>query len=162
MDYKTIILNKKRDGVATVTLHGPEKRNAANRTMLEEIASAFAEIDRDNDIRVAVVTGQAEQESLRRLRFVHRDHSSAVRDRGCYQCPEGVPGKEEAAVQGEVILWDEAKRIPIRDRPVSLMAGSGAAVVVKVCRKCVCDGGVGGGDHGNLGEGRRHRHGDPE
>ena len=44
-------------GVATVTLHRPNKMNALTGTMREELIRIFAEADRDDTVRVIVVTG---------------------------------------------------------------------------------------------------------
>ena len=56
MTYETIILERK-DGVATLTLNRPEKLNALNRKMAEELESAMAEIIKDRDVRALVITG---------------------------------------------------------------------------------------------------------
>ncbi|MEO7804287.1 MAG: enoyl-CoA hydratase/isomerase family protein [Actinomycetota bacterium] len=48
------------DGVATVTLNRPEKRNAVNRKMFEELAQAFDDIAISKQIRAFVVTGQGD------------------------------------------------------------------------------------------------------
>jgi len=56
MNYETITLEK-RDGVATLTLNRPEKLNAINRKMIEELKSALVEIATNSDVRTLVVTG---------------------------------------------------------------------------------------------------------
>lgn len=56
MSYETIILEKK-EGVATLTLNRPEKLNALNRKMTEELESAMVEIRKDRDVRALVITG---------------------------------------------------------------------------------------------------------
>ena len=56
MSYETIILERK-DGVATLTLNRPEKLNAINMKMVEELESVIAEIIKDRDVRVLVITG---------------------------------------------------------------------------------------------------------
>jgi 2-(1,2-epoxy-1,2-dihydrophenyl)acetyl-CoA isomerase len=56
MNYEHIILEKK-EGVATLTLNRPEKLNALNRKMTEELENAMAEISKDKDMRVLVITG---------------------------------------------------------------------------------------------------------
>ena len=55
--YETIRLEKK-DKVATLTFDRMEKKNAANRTMLDEIIKALISLKDDKDIRVVVLTGQ--------------------------------------------------------------------------------------------------------
>jgi len=56
MNYETI-LYEKQEGVAIVTLNRPEKRNAMNSTMMRELIEVVGEIERDNDVRVMLVTG---------------------------------------------------------------------------------------------------------
>jgi 2-(1,2-epoxy-1,2-dihydrophenyl)acetyl-CoA isomerase len=48
---------ERSDGVVTVTLNRPEKKNAINRTMWHEMEVAFGEIARRRDDRAVVVTG---------------------------------------------------------------------------------------------------------
>ena len=45
------------DGVATVTLHRPEVRNAFGAGMSDELAAAYRRCDEDDDVRVVVLTG---------------------------------------------------------------------------------------------------------
>jgi enoyl-CoA hydratase/carnithine racemase len=45
------------DGVAQVTLYRPERMNAFTPTMRKELISIFSEADRDDGVRVVVVTG---------------------------------------------------------------------------------------------------------
>jgi enoyl-CoA hydratase/carnithine racemase len=45
------------DGIATVTLNRPEVFNAMNPTMMNELIAAFDQTDRDDHVRVVVVTG---------------------------------------------------------------------------------------------------------
>src|SRR5262245_24119177 len=53
----TEVLYDTAEHVATVTLNRPEKMNAATFEMAEQLQAAFAEIDRDDDVRAVVVTG---------------------------------------------------------------------------------------------------------
>src|SRR3989449_10469661 len=45
------------DGVATVTLNRPAKRNALNRTLLDGLVAAFERLEADPAVRVIVVRG---------------------------------------------------------------------------------------------------------
>ncbi len=56
MSYETIILERK-DGIGTLTLNRPEKLNAINRKMTEELNSAMVEIAKDTGVRALVITG---------------------------------------------------------------------------------------------------------
>jgi 2-(1,2-epoxy-1,2-dihydrophenyl)acetyl-CoA isomerase len=56
MNYETILLERK-DSVTTLTLNRPEKLNALNMKMAEELESAVAEIVKDRDVRTLIITG---------------------------------------------------------------------------------------------------------
>ncbi|HYL57463.1 MAG TPA: enoyl-CoA hydratase-related protein, partial [Candidatus Acidoferrales bacterium] len=51
------ILTEVRDGVATITLNRPEKLNAFSGNMAARLYESFDEFDRNDDVRVIVVTG---------------------------------------------------------------------------------------------------------
>jgi enoyl-CoA hydratase/carnithine racemase len=57
MSYDTILFDVDADGVATLTLNRPEKRNAWNRHMGMEIRAALRDADARDDVRAIVVTG---------------------------------------------------------------------------------------------------------
>lgn len=56
-EYRTLRVVVDR-GVATVTLHRPGQRNAVGGGMREELADAYTRCDRDDGIRVIVLTGE--------------------------------------------------------------------------------------------------------
>ena len=56
MNYETIILEKE-EGIATITLNRPEKLNAMNLQMIRELGEALEETDKDEEVRVVVITG---------------------------------------------------------------------------------------------------------
>lgn len=56
MKYKTIILEK-RDGIATLTLNRPDVFNAIDEQMISEFGYAISELDKDEAIKVLIVTG---------------------------------------------------------------------------------------------------------
>src|SRR5713226_8024840 len=45
------------DGIATLTLHRPERLNAVNAAMLNEIVAALDAADGDDGVRAVIVTG---------------------------------------------------------------------------------------------------------
>ncbi|MCX8185371.1 MAG: enoyl-CoA hydratase/isomerase family protein [Sulfolobales archaeon] len=51
------VLYEKRDNVAIVTLNRPERLNALNRELLQDLHRALEQAERDSDIRVVVLTG---------------------------------------------------------------------------------------------------------
>lgn len=63
MDYSRYqhLLVDVSEGVATVTINRPEVFNAANDTLHREFTQIWGDIDRDPDVRVAIVTGAGDQ-----------------------------------------------------------------------------------------------------
>ncbi len=49
------------DGIATVTLHRPEKMNAFTRVMMDEFIAAMDITDADDSVRAVIVTGAGER-----------------------------------------------------------------------------------------------------
>jgi enoyl-CoA hydratase len=50
----------KRDGVATISLDNPARKNAVNRRMHYELEHVWDDVDADEDVRVAVLTGEGD------------------------------------------------------------------------------------------------------
>ncbi len=57
MDYKDIILDKRSDGIAVITLNRPKKLNAVSWESWSELDDAFGRLTEDDDVRVIVMTG---------------------------------------------------------------------------------------------------------
>jgi len=49
------------DGVATITLHRPDKMNAFTNIMMDEMIAAFDAIDADDAVRAVIVTGHGDR-----------------------------------------------------------------------------------------------------
>lgn len=49
------------EGIATITLHRPEKMNAFTRTMMQEVIDALDITDADDSVRAVIVTGEGER-----------------------------------------------------------------------------------------------------
>ncbi len=56
MAYQNIIL-KKEEGVATIILNRPEKRNAVNSSLTAELIEAIQEVGKDNEVKAVIITG---------------------------------------------------------------------------------------------------------
>jgi enoyl-CoA hydratase/carnithine racemase len=56
MTYETITYAVDA-GIATITLNRPDKLNAFNRTMMDELIAAFDAVDADDAVRAVIVTG---------------------------------------------------------------------------------------------------------
>jgi len=57
MSYEDLILEKKEDGIAILTLNVPEKLNAMTVKMRENLPLAVDDVAKDGKVRVLVVTG---------------------------------------------------------------------------------------------------------
>ena len=55
-DYETIKIEK-QDGIAILTLNRPERLNAVNGAMHSELMSLFLDVQADEEVRAAVLTG---------------------------------------------------------------------------------------------------------
>ncbi|ALE17219.1 Enoyl-CoA hydratase [Altererythrobacter epoxidivorans] len=51
----------KADGIATLTLHRPEKMNAFTHTMMDEMIAAIDDTDADDSVRAVIVTGHGDR-----------------------------------------------------------------------------------------------------
>jgi feruloyl-CoA hydratase/lyase len=56
MSYQTLLIDK-ADGVAVLTLNRPEKKNAMNPQLHEDMTAALEELRYDDEARVVVITG---------------------------------------------------------------------------------------------------------
>ncbi len=55
-DLETLLVTR-RDGVVTVTMNRPARKNAANGTMWRELLATFDDVATDREVRVMVLTG---------------------------------------------------------------------------------------------------------
>jgi len=60
MAYETL-LYEKRDGIGYVTVNRPDKLNALNGRVMEDLDACFHAIQRDNEVRVVILTGAGEK-----------------------------------------------------------------------------------------------------
>ena len=56
-DYQRLTFEQRPHGVLLITMNRPEKYNAADEVMHNELSRVWADVSRDPDTRVAVVTG---------------------------------------------------------------------------------------------------------
>ena len=57
MVYEDLLLEKKKDGVAIITLNQPDKLNALSRNMSQSLVQAADDLAQDDNVRVVIVTG---------------------------------------------------------------------------------------------------------
>jgi enoyl-CoA hydratase len=60
MAYETL-LYEKRDGIGYVTVNRPDKLNALNRRVVEELDDCFRAIQKDDEVRAVILTGAGEK-----------------------------------------------------------------------------------------------------
>jgi enoyl-CoA hydratase len=56
-----VLFDARKDGIAIITLNRPEQRNALNKEVREALTAAWARFERDDSLRVAVLTGAGEK-----------------------------------------------------------------------------------------------------
>lgn len=61
MVLELITLDKSQDGIGVVTITRPKALNALNSQVLSELETLLTELDRDDDVRVIILTGSGEK-----------------------------------------------------------------------------------------------------
>ncbi len=56
MNYETLLVNIK-DNICTITINRPDKLNALNTKVIEELSAALDEVMNNNEIKSAIITG---------------------------------------------------------------------------------------------------------
>jgi len=59
-DFEDIIYTKEENGICTITFNRPERRNALSYVTFVEIQTALADMEKDKDARVLIMTGSSE------------------------------------------------------------------------------------------------------
>ena len=119
------ILFKKEDGIATIILNCPERKNSFSMEMIDQWANALEEWRMDPEVKVIVLTGAGDA-------FCS----------GVYFTPSPEGAAEETPFEFKSRLWDRIHRIPLiledTDKPV-LAALNGVAVGAGLDMALMCD-----------------------
>ena len=59
-DQDKLRIEKKDEGIAILIINNPEKKNAFNQEMIEEFPLALETLDRDDEVKAIILTGQGE------------------------------------------------------------------------------------------------------
>ncbi len=104
--YETILLDAK-DHVATITMNRPDKLNACNMKMFQEIDHALSLVEVDEDIRVVIITGAGDRAfsagvDFEELEFEDLSESTEFikTDARMFRRIENIPQPVIAAVNG--------------------------------------------------------------
>jgi enoyl-CoA hydratase/carnithine racemase len=115
MEFRYILLEKK-DHIATITLNRPEKLNALNEEMFDEIAAALADVGEDDEMRALLLTGAGRAfcagADLRQEggeQVLREQNAEAIRrdvrrsSRGCIEGLQRLPQPTIAMVNGACV-----------------------------------------------------------
>jgi enoyl-CoA hydratase len=61
MTEQSLVQLSREDRIATVTIHRPEKLNALNPEVIDELGEAFRELRPDEDVRAVILTGAGDK-----------------------------------------------------------------------------------------------------
>ncbi len=123
---KQEILFKKEDGIATIILNCPERKNSFSLDMIDRWANALQEWRIDPEVKVIVLTGSGDSFCA-----------------GAYFAPsQDGTAREQTAYNHKSTLWDRIHRIPLTledmDKPV-IAALNGVAVGAGLDMALMCD-----------------------
>lgn len=140
-DSEQAVLTERRDGALVITLNRPDARNAVNGALAEGLAASLDELDSDDDLTVAVLTGAGKGFSAGMdLKAFVRGERPYVGDRGfagitqraaekpLIAAIEGfaVAGGLEIALSCDLIVAARDARLGIPEVKRSLVAAGGA------------------------------------
>jgi len=103
MEFENIIYEKdKEKGIVKLTINRPEVRNALNAATRQEIRNAIDEIEKDEGVRVVIITGAGEKA------FISGADITAFKD------ATPIMMEESASTLGQQLLIDiENLRVPV-------------------------------------------------
>jgi len=59
--YETILLDRRDDGIAVVTINRPDKLNALNKQVMSDLDTVIEEVSSDNDVKAMIITGSGQK-----------------------------------------------------------------------------------------------------
>jgi enoyl-CoA hydratase len=139
------VLVEARDGVQIITINRPEAKNALNGDVARGIAAAVDELDADDDLRVAVLTGAGGTfSSGMDLKAFLSGDLPLVEGRGLGGITQAPPRKpligavEGWAVAGgfelllacDLVVASETAKLGVPEVKRALVAGAGAALLL--------------------------------
>jgi enoyl-CoA hydratase/carnithine racemase len=107
--YETILYSLE-DGVLTITLNRPDRRNAFNGPMIDELIAAFDRADADDAVRVIIVTGAGSTFSA----GADLEAGAATFDIGARTDGDSPIGKDGKANYSHPMVEDAGGKIALR------------------------------------------------
>ncbi len=121
-----VLVERRDDGVAVVTMHDPTRRNAMTPAMGDALRDAFLDLATDDGLRVAVLTGTPPAFSAGGDLGMLEDHARRTRE-------EGFDATAEMRA-----FYD--RFLALRELPVPVVAAiNGHAVGAGLCVALACD-----------------------
>ncbi|MCU1600834.1 MAG: putative carnitinyl-CoA dehydratase, partial [Frankiales bacterium] len=139
------VLVERRGGVQVITINRPEAKNALNAGVAQGVADAVDELDRDDDLRVGVLTGAGGSFSAGMdLKAFLRGETPALPGRGLCGITETPPRKPLiGAVEGwalaggfelllacDLVVAGRTAKLGVPEVKRSLVAAGGAAMML--------------------------------
>lgn len=139
------VLTERRDGVLIITINRPEAKNALTQGVALAVAAAVDELESDDDLRVAILTGAGGTFCAGMdLKGFLRGESPSIEGRGLAGITQAPPRKPLiAAVEGwalaggfevllacDMVVAAETARFGVPETKRALVAGAGAAMLL--------------------------------
>ena len=97
MNFENIIVNHE-NGLAQIIINRPSKLNALNKVTIQELHDAFENLEKDENVRVIIITGEGEKA------FVA---GADISEFANFSIEEGA----QLAAQGQEILFDFVEKL---------------------------------------------------
>jgi enoyl-CoA hydratase len=123
MAYKNIIVEKK-DGIVTIKINRPKVLNALNKDTVLELMKAVAELEKDKNIKVVILTGEGDKA------FIAGADISQMKDMS------PLEAKEFAEMGHNLLMNIESSRLPFIAAINGFALGGGCEVLM-ACDICI-------------------------
>jgi len=87
LTFETLLLETDENGIAVLTINRPDKLNALNNKVLEELEDAIKSIEKSDDVRAVILTGSGEKAfvagaDIKELNTLNRRQGEKQSERG--------------------------------------------------------------------------------
>ena len=123
MAYKNIIVEKK-DGIGTIKINRPKVLNALNKDTILELTKAVAELEKDKNVKVVILTGEGDKA------FIAGADISQMKDMS------PLEAKEFAEMGHNLLMNIESSRLPFIAAINGFALGGGCEVLM-ACDICI-------------------------